>query len=666
MYFSYAEKKGSIFRGWSMREVALDCSRRYLYYTEPVPDHLVVPCSGPPIIHSKEGLIAPSSTNPSLGNTPGSPGVGLSAGRGNPSFAQATPPPPPHDPYAVVWKTKIKFDRLTCSAHTHQYKVYDPHLKEIDFYQIEIYGEKRVLSTGEIPPPEPLLCPSTGLAGMPGRCVIENEEFIRDPFFQIELYEGLRTLFNNIRLDQQAAALRDGRPFPEPEGSAAARFRTITSPHRRESGTRKTTEPPVHDSTFAALATIGREHTHARSDSSIHGTSRHSVGSTSHSLHTSAERVSVRLRFRTEYEFRRFFYVIRTVLGYDKLMMRPYRGFPPYDPRNSIVLAHLPLYRWHSFKNLQKAPIYSFVRGDLYGRANNKTVVLLKGGFLCLTLDTAIVLRDEGTAHCQARLQHVEYFRYNYVSAQPYFAFISDRGHTDLFFVPQPPLFGDDSISRFNAREEVVRVHRIVYEACFCSNDIRRVIDIREVGQSTVRQFIDDYVEEFQYIRVDLMNPNEGFAVADENLPAVWEAAQARSHHLRLRSLRSEPAIPLYENHTNQILTRKQLQAVRRHVQQSGEPSNEIIGFSIEEAGELALGEEGSDPSSTFGVSRIGEPQSTTIRGRSPDNTSAAPSGQSNDHRSATPSYVLETAEYLPNRTNSSKCSSRRSSRMTS
>eukprot|EP00796_Vickermania_ingenoplastis_P001673 gene1673-1038_t len=552
MYYSYAEKKGPLFMGWSMREIAFDCSHRYLYYSEEAKEHQIVPCSGPPIISTDIGLV---HSNTSVGSNENSNSSLQSPMHYSPNLrlptrspmSFPTAPRSPHDPHDILWKAKIKVDGLSCAAHTHEYKVYDPHLKEYDFYQMEIYGERRPIAHEEIPPPEPLLCPSSGLAGMPGRCTLDNEEFIRDPFFQRELFESLKTLFMNIRIDQETAAAREGRTLPREKGE----IRTLQSPKKN---------------TAAAPG--------------------------------NGDRVAIQLRFRTEYEFRRFLYVIKTVLGYDKLTIRPYRGFPPYDPRNGIILAHIPLYKWHTFKNLQKSPIYSFVRGDLMGRSadNRRTITLLKGGFLCVSHDTAMVLRDEGGAYCEVRLQHVEHFRYNYSCPQPYLAFISDVGHTDVIFVPSPPLFGHDSISRFNAREEVIRVHRIVHETCFCSQDIRRVIQIQEVEARSVQRFVDELIAEFEAVRVDLLDPQAHYSVADVHLPAVWEQAQENTRRLRTRSTQSETAIPLYGNHTNQVLTTEQLEALQRRLEAEPRPPNEIVGISLQEAEQLAVTDRGNYP----------------------------------------------------------------------
>lgn len=804
MYYSYAEKKGSLFSGWSVREVALDCSRRYFYYSEAVKEPMVVPCSGPPIVlisQTNEGVRRYSATNkeresektegggkgsmvsdisclrksrgtnlsssglesPSSGSFGGSlahslptssplngihdgshgassarvandrvapplprrrppplqesenvederddvlggagGGVGLTqtrhcvpstfspfaqendnrsatsplasnggsnsdvggnnsprsreargnrhsrsrsgsihrrggggdVGSGSEPYRSPNPrsrqtgrrrystPPPPHPPHAVVWKGKIKVDCIACAAHNHEFKTYDPHLKENDFYQIELGGEVRPLSKGEIPPPEPLLCSSTGLSGMPGRCVLDNDEFIRDPFFQKELYDSLKVLFSNIRLEQVSAALRDQREFEPPP------YRTITSP--RGSGGREdflthASEPSAHNTPTAETARGGgggsSEGTFPSSSVNAAAGS-HSVTSSlippasSSSAHTAipsalsssltgkilgkgVDRAYYTFRFRTEYEFRRFLYVLKTVLGYDKLTLRPYRGFPPYDPRNGIILAHLPLYRWHSFKCLQKTMIYAFVRGDLYGRTadNSRTVMLLKGGFLCITHDSAVVLRDEGRPYCKLRLLHVEHFRYQYNCLHPYCAFISDVGHTDIFFVPQPPLFGEDSISRFHPKEEVMRIRHIVYETCFCSLGIRRVIDLKEAPYPHVLAFIDAYIQEFERIRVDLLEPNTPGAIPNESFPGVWSAAQDHIRQLRQARLHhfSEPAIPLYENHTNHLLSTKKLEAIRHRLTESRQAENqdEITAVAVED------GDSGEDSSST-------------------------------------------------------------------
>lgn len=749
MYYCYAEKKGSLFSGWSMREVALDCSRRYFYYSEPVKESLIVPCSGPPIVvfsdssaglrktsisfkdaanndarrteernpssavsdgsrsrpprtslsavemesassssfaasvaHSpsssplqwqtasegspnqdSEAAVPPALEHSSKGSTPlqrevpygsslassppqalssrlgrsplrntsvnrsitggGISGTALptsSSGSGggenatSPRHANGSggrrrypTPPPPHSPHAVVWKRKIKIDCFACAAHNHEFKTYDPHLKENDFYQIELGGESRTLSKGEIPPPEPLLCSSAGLSGMPGRCVLENDEFIRDPFFQKELYDSLKTLFSNIRLEQYTAAMRENRPFELPM------YRTITSP--RGSGGKEDFVPGQGSSHHNSPTSYHARGGDGGSDGFPSGPAS-SVTTTSHTngaalaqstssnssspsgpmvsfagkiLGKTADRVYFTFRFRTEYEFRRFFYVLKTVLGYDKLTLRPYRGFPPYDPRNGIILAHLPLYRWHSFKCLQKSMIYSFVRGDLYGRTmdNSRTVVLLKGGFLCMNHDSVVVLRDEGRAFCKLRLLHVEHFRYNYDCSHPYCAFISDVGHTDIFFVPQPPLFGEDSISRFYPKEEVMRIRRLVYETCFCSLGIRRVIDLKEVLYPNILVFIDAYIKEFERIRVDYLNPMVPYTPTNESFPSVWGEAQGHIRQLRHARLSnfSESAIPLYENHTNHLLSNKKLEAIRHRIAERtrAEQQDEIIGIAVEE-----------------------------------------------------------------------------------
>lgn len=46
MFFSYAEKQGSIFSdAWEMREMAFDTMRRYLYYSVPLKNKFIAPAN---------------------------------------------------------------------------------------------------------------------------------------------------------------------------------------------------------------------------------------------------------------------------------------------------------------------------------------------------------------------------------------------------------------------------------------------------------------------------------------------------------------------------------------------------------------------------------------------------------------------------------------------
>uniref|UniRef100_A0A0A9XC39 Uncharacterized protein n=1 Tax=Lygus hesperus TaxID=30085 RepID=A0A0A9XC39_LYGHE len=114
----------------------------------------------------------------------------------------ATTPTQPNEPKEVIWKRKIKIDTIVQVAKDHVFMLDDKNLREQDLYQLEIQGDYRSLASNETPAPGPLLCPSTGLTGLPDRCSIDNDEYIRDRFFLRELYETLRDEFINLRIER--------------------------------------------------------------------------------------------------------------------------------------------------------------------------------------------------------------------------------------------------------------------------------------------------------------------------------------------------------------------------------------------------------------------------------------------------------------------------------
>lgn len=516
MYYTYAEKQNSsFFGGWSVREIAFDVTRRYLYYSdEAVPDNLVVP---------------PNRFRPEL------PENNTLDGLCNPSrapLAYTTAPQEPHNVSALRWKKKIKVDLMIPIGKEHQFILEDPHLKERDLYQLELHGDLRPMNAGETPPAGPLLCPSTGLAGMPQRQTLRNEEFIRDPDFKKELFESLRVVFNNLRLDQESAAAAAGRD------TSNIKAHTIESPKGRSSGGRK----------------------------------------------------KILLRLRNDYEYRRFLFVVQTVLGYDKIIARPYRGLPPYDPRNGIMFSQIPMYVWHTFKSLDRAVIYSFLRGDLLGRDSkgNEMCVLLKGGFLCISHDTVFVMRETGHITRWVSLHHVHHFYFNIAAEHPYFAILSDPGYPDIVFLPQPPGFGVDAIKDFSGCLEVLRVHRVIHDTCFASVVERRVIEIVQIpGDQRVLQFMKVREQEgytFQFSPSTMPDGVVSCPLPKEQLGTLWREVQAIFQERDQATLNSA-AVPLYENNTNEVpLTREQMEMISQRLNRERAQRDQIVGVSYAQA----------------------------------------------------------------------------------
>nr|CAJ2478516.1 unnamed protein product [Leishmania braziliensis] len=548
MFYTYAEKQGNVFfDSWQMREIAFDTLRRHLYYSDCVsPEKIAYPNANdnpfPTVGASDDSLENRDDTDSSLGTTGNNPAVSQLIMRPpvsplNQRVHFNVAPPPPNDPEEVQWRKKIKVDMVVAVGKEHVFLLEDTHLKETDLFQVEIHGEVRPRAPGEIPSPGPLLCPSTGLSGLPDRCTVENDEFIRDPFFLRELYEALRYQFSNLRMERERAELASGLPVMAPN---ARKTQTLESPR------------PKNGSVF-------------------HGS-----------------RIKIILRMRTDYEFRRFVYVVQTVLGYDKLIVRPYRGLPPYDPRNGLIFSVIPMCVWHTFKSLDKAVFYSFLRGDLVGRnSSNQLYVALRGAYLCITHDSVLVMRDTGGIPRWIKLQEVRAFYYNVTSSRPFVAFLSDPGAPDIIFLPQPPIFGPEAVRRFSPSLEVLRLRHVIHETCFASLEIRRVINI-EIAEVSVRSFVECYERETRRsLDLDPARCYPGVLscpLPKEQLAQVWREVQS-FYATRDPTVASCAAIPLYQNNTNDTaLTPDQLEALSRRLARERASRDDIVGLSYEEA----------------------------------------------------------------------------------
>lgn len=73
------------------------------------------------------------------------------------------------------------------------------------------------------------------------------------------------------------------------------------------------------------------------------------------------------IRFLSEYDYIRFLYCATSVLGQDKLTVKPYCGFPPFDPRNDLALNPLPPESWHFFRAMENDMMYLFMHGSVVG-----------------------------------------------------------------------------------------------------------------------------------------------------------------------------------------------------------------------------------------------------------------------------------------------------------
>ena len=591
MFYTYADKQGDGFFGsWQLRQVAFDTMRRYLYYSEPTKE--AFPIAPGATYDTSEAATATTgaATASSAVAGAGADEVGsvttttassvqpLSTVErdGATSVTKAT-----CSPAKLVWRKKIKVTAVvpvaTKASFVHRTT------NERDLYQLEIKGESRPLATGEYPPAGPLLCPSAGLSTLErARCNASNEAYICDPFFLKELFDALRDQFDEMAKARvrAAAAAAEGAAGSEAASAEPVDFgvQTLVSPRR----------PKTDVGGYEAAAVVP---------------------------------VRVVLRCRDEREFRRLWYVLQTVLGYDKLIVRPYRGLPPYDPRNGVAFAHIPMAVWQTFKALDKAVFYTFMRGNFYalestdcgataaaalfsssGSLSPLTTVprlrlVLDSAYLCITHDSVLCMRESGNIPRWLRLAEMQEFHWDVVSregrtnkAAPFCAFLSDAPIPDLFFEPMAPAYGADAIAAYDPLVGVRRIARVIHDSCFASFSTRRVIRIKEVCDLSLEAYVVRTVQEgirLPAVQVgDDYNSTLSCPLPKEQLAVVWQ--QVQSELLERGNMANRAAIPIYRTNAHDIeLSEDQLSTVERELEEERERRDDVVGMPLERARQL-------------------------------------------------------------------------------
>jgi hypothetical protein len=599
MFYSYADKQGEGFFGsWQLRQIAFDTMRRYLYYSEPTKDAV-------PIAHTDANTATMTSGTVAITTT-----TSTSLQPSNPAereSATAVAAESICSPSRLVWKKKMKVTAVVPVATSANFVHRTGN--ERDLYQLEIKGESRHLATGEYPPAGPLLCPSAGLSTMErARCNASNEAYIRDPFFLKELFDALRDQFDEMA---RARVLAAASAATEEGGGTDANNNNSSSnsPHGGGEGGANAVNFGVQ-----TLISPRRQKTEAGMSDAL----------------TTAAVVPMRviLRCRDEREFRRLWYLLQTVLGYDKLIVRPYRGLPPYDPRNGVAFAHIPMAVWHTFKALDKAVFYTFMRGNFYalGRSSGdapptasngsrsqlaalpKLKRVLDVAYLCITHDSVLCMRESGNIPRWLRLAEVQEFHWDVVAksgatknASPFCVFLSDAPIPDLFFEPTAPAYGADSIASYDPLVDVRRIAHVIHDTCFASFSIRRVIRIKEVADTSMEAYVARTVREGT--RLPALQTGSGInstlscPLPKEQLAVVWQ--QVQSELLERGNMANRAAIPIYRTNARDVeLSEDQLSAVERELEDERERGDDVVGMPLERARQLERRRRGSAKSS--------------------------------------------------------------------
>lgn len=184
--------------------------------------------------------------------------------------------------------------------------------------------------------------------------------------------------------------------------------------------------------------------------------------------------------------------VMRDVLADDGLCPPVNEGLPLYDPRNRIPLAHVPLYLGRPFRGLEKTVFYAFERGDLVGRSPAGDVgTAVSGGFLCLTDQTVLLIRSDGTVPRWTAITGIGGVEYNTRKAKlPFIGILSSASSSaaDIVFVPSPPLRTSEERRAYRESDRVLELVELLrrVSAFRCG----RALTVTEDDSPSVRAYI--------------------------------------------------------------------------------------------------------------------------------------------------------------------------------
>lgn len=494
--------------------------------------------------------IATAQTPTHFTFSPG-PRVGGGAGgvAGSSSSAVVTPPTSPSSPciqsaiQGVKWKGKIKISCLFISSR--QRTIVSPS----QLYLLDISGVVREMALGEAPC-DYLLCPSAALDHKPDLSPSRRHLLLKDPYRQLELYDSLRDQCLDRKRQRELAIARrkreEGSNYKPSEDEKAPPYGTIRS--------------PVKKSDFLGFG---------------------------------AEK-SLTFRFSCEYHYVRFLFVLTSVMGYDGKWPRPYRGFPPLDPRNQVSFAPLPTPHAYNLGKVEARYPYVYCFGNFLGRdLDGKLQISIKNCFMCITNDMVMPVRLAGTIPTWLRQCHIQECYYNTTATRPYIALISDAGEPDFIFSPSLPEMGTFLPDfQLSPNSQVQRLQYILYQCCFASVQARRVIVFKEAKENTIRSFIERVeAERGQPLELRYRLPSSaGQTICPEdhvNLREVWYSVGATNAEMD-HNVVENSAVPLYDtNPNNAPISIEQLQLMRSLVEQE-RLEDELVGLALESVTSLS------------------------------------------------------------------------------
>lgn len=192
-----------------------------------------------------------------------------------------------------------------------------------------------------------------------------------------------------------------------------------------------------------------------------------------------------------------------------------HRGLPPYDPRNGIPFATIPVHLRYMFRRLNDVVFYSFQVGHtVYVRNHREVRALL--GYIVITHDSVLLLQDDGRCPRWLDFQDVEGIDYVVKGSHSFVAIHATQTLPDFVFIPIFPSYPLNS--SFDPEESVEGLvslmRRLLMQRLRAGDEVSlpppprsKKLNINEVEEIEdydilchIRDLSDSYANVFEYI----------------------------------------------------------------------------------------------------------------------------------------------------------------------
>ncbi|CBZ29315.1 hypothetical protein, unknown function [Leishmania mexicana MHOM/GT/2001/U1103] len=119
-------------------------------------------------------------------------------------------------------------------------------------------------------------------------------------------------------------------------------------------------------------------------------------------------------------------------------------GLPPYDPRNGIALATVPLHLRHAFRRLNDVVFYSLQIGHVVYVRQQREVRGIEG-YLCITHDSILLLQLDGKCPRWLDLEDIVGVQYVLHSNHSFISIRAAEPYPDFVFIPIIPSYPPNS-----------------------------------------------------------------------------------------------------------------------------------------------------------------------------------------------------------------------------